>query len=226
MNLSEDTAVTAEEDNAQFLPVQHFNTILAEFLDNQSEDIATNVAMFGLAQDNESVIRQLGVLQSESHELVVAIQDADSKEFYDGIGDCLFVVGSIRQLNPTMWMHYHAVREAMFLVNLALLGIAHHRNWQDILVKCIGTAMIGNLTKYDLTEADAQKTVDAYAAKGIVTHIRKLADGKYLTVATNTDPANDVVAGKVLKSITRYTEPNFEAIADDYDVRFSAMFNS
>ena len=186
-------------------------------------DVVTNNAMFNLAVGNSADIqRQLKVLASETLELSNAISTNNAKEFFDGIGDCLYVVASLKQLEPELWQEFYYVREALHMVLLALHGL-EDQDWPLAIMSATKEAMIGNLTKFDVTLADAEATALAYNAKGVETKITKLKEDMFIESASADDKSNDVVAGKVLKSTARYTEPNFAKVASYFTVEWESI---
>ena len=186
-------------------------------------DVATNNAMFNLAVGNSvDIQRQLKVLASETLELSNAISTNNAKEFFDGIGDCLYVVASLKQLEPELWQEFYYVREALHMVLLALHGL-EDQDWPLAIMSATREAMKGNLTKFDVTLADAEATALAYNAKGVETKITKLKEDMFIVSASADDKSNDVVAGKVLKSTARYTEPNFAKVASYFTVEWESI---
>lgn len=205
--------------------------LLATIFNELHDDFTTNNDMFLLVDgDPVSTVRQLGVLDSEVNELLKAIRDHDAIELFDGIGDVAFVIGTLERIQPLLYHKYNSVVEAYKALFEALDLV--NGNEYDIIMDSIKVAMIGNLTKYDESLEAAQLTADTYLSKGIPTAIRELGNdrdgysGKYVVVSTITDPDLDVVEGKVLKSITRYTTPDFKSVADKYVIRWGVYYHN
>lgn len=193
-------------------PVQAILKVIEEL----DASIVTNNTMFALKEGNaEDIKRQLAVLQSESLELVRAITSEDPPEFYDGIGDCVYVIGSLIKLAPELALEFHAVRESFHIVSLALRGVQPDI-WEDVITHSTTEAMKGNLTKFDTNEEDAKATQAAYAKLGVPTVIIELGDEMFVVQSTVTDTNADVVVGKILKSSSRYIRPDFDLVAETY----------
>ena len=200
-----------------------FPAVINAALDNITDDVITNNAIFNLTQYNaKDIVRQIAVLQSETVELASAIRERDNEEYYDGLGDCLYVIGSIKQLEPVLWSHFHAVRESLFIIRTALRGL-DEAAWEAVLTKAAQIAMSNNLTKPDVTQEDAERTQQEYANKGIATEIKQLRDDLFIVSATETDESKDVVAGKVLKSSSRHTKPDFSVLTLDFPIEWSEV---
>lgn len=212
------------EQNSDNRGLSEFPARVLEVLKAIQEDVKLNNLMFDLSLHNpQDILRQLGVLESETVELATAITTHDPVELFDGIGDCVYVIGSIKQLEPVLWNQFHAVRESLHILHLALCGLRKD-SWLEVMTDSAKEAMSNNLTKYDTSLGDAEATQAAYVAQGIKTHITQLSENMFIVQASVTDPAKDVVEGKVLKSTTRHVKPDFANIAEQFEVNWEAMY--
>lgn len=187
---------------------QYLANVFAEI----TVDLNRNNAMFALSLGNEADIhRQLGVLESECNELERALSSKDPIEFFDGLGDVTYVLGSLYIMNGGQFFECFEVYRALDLLTLAVSPV-NHTKIPSLLKKCAVIAMVNNLTKYDVSIEDATKTQKKYEAMGIPTNIVQLEPEMFIVKSSITDPQLDVVEGKVLKSVVRHQKPDFSKV--------------
>lgn len=187
---------------------QHLVNVFAEI----TIDLNRNNAMFALSHGNATDMnRQLGVLDSECNELERALTSKDPIEFFDGIGDVTYVLGSLYLMNFDQFPECYEVYRALDLLTLATSQLEHLQIPQ-LLKDCTVIAMVNNLTKYDVSIEDATKTQNKYEAMGIPTNIVQLEPEMFIVKSSITNEQLDVVEGKVLKSVVRHQKPDFSKV--------------
>lgn len=178
----------------------------------ESEAFTKNSIMFNLDGNRQAdVDRQLSVLLSEVNELRRSFETGDIIEFFDGIGDVVYVLGSLWHMNNGTLPDAAQVHTAIFTLATAV----HTVKKEDLLpflTQCTQIAMVNNLTKFDTNIEDATLTKMKYESKGIPTQIVELAPDMFIVKSLITDEDLDVVENKVLKSVVRHTKPDFSVV--------------
>jgi len=196
-----------------------------------SEDIETFMEISGMFEDaskyHKNQCKQFFEEMFHKDELLDSVKAKNVIGTLDGIGDTGFVEHSLLLLEDIMFASTPPTLDnvtPLFKGVIEYLGLHY-----DEVNACIQEVSTSNLSKFDTTEDEAKATVAKYIDLGIqVDYVLHAPSKLYYTVSLldQVDKNNKSYhKGKIVKSLTRYKEPCFNKVIDQFP-RLLKLFDS
>ena len=182
------------------------------------EKITIFMKLTGMFDDPEAVGKQGLQLQEEMQELEDALAVIDTVEVADGIGDVLFVITTLKLLESDSIADFMKDFERVLNFNF-MPNVVDNSQANNVFLTILDIVSASNLSKFDITEEEAENTVIAYAELGVVSSYKKIA-GHYRTSSSmeQKDKSGKVFyAGKILKSKSNFEEPDLSMLVPMVD---------
>lgn len=187
----------------------------------------------------DAATKALNLVHSEINETVDALADNDTTEIRDGLADILVTlygaglafrldlgeadtptiesrldsIERLKRLSVEISQHHHFQQLGELAATLETLVGTVYRigEFEELNVDAdLAEVTKSNLSKIAPTIDDAEKSVDAYKAKGVETHIEPCVYGGFIIVSSKRqyNGSEIIDAGKFLKAVT-YCPPKF-----------------